>query len=164
MMSFLSFADNGSKLSASRQSQSAVLRRLVGTWKLVSTQETLKNGSTRPFPQFGSHGKGFLMYQADGYMCAQMDNPDRAKPDSVIPTGGEKLTAGCGSFAYCGRYEVDVDRKQIVHLPEIASDPSFLRSRQIRPYEFDGNCLIFSDIEKRDPEVARWKIVWRKVR
>ncbi len=152
-----------SKLSVF-ESESEVRDRLVGTWNLVLTEETLHDGSTRPFPQFGSHGKGFLMYQADGHMCAVLLNPDRPQSgDSVHITPDERGTAAADrSFAYCGRYEIDVERKQIVHLPEIATASGYVGSRQIRPYQFEGKRLIFTDVEKDGSAVARWKIVWEK--
>jgi hypothetical protein len=45
----------------------------------------------------------------------------------------------------------------------VASDQGYLGSRQVRPYRFEGERLIFSDVEKDDPAVARWKIVWETV-
>jgi Lipocalin-like domain len=152
-------------LPASGQSESEVRTRLVGTWKLVSTEETLKDGATRPFRQFGAHGKGFLMYQADGYMCANLVNPDRPKwANSSQASKEEAVVAGEGTFAYCGRYEINVEKQQIIHLPEIATNPAYVGSRQIRPYRFEGGKLILSDVEKDDAEVASWKIVWEKVK
>jgi hypothetical protein len=74
----------------------------------------------------------------------------------------EKVAADDGTFAYCGRYEIDVERKQIVHLPEIATAQGYVGSRQVRPYQFEGQRLIFSDIEKQEADVESWKIVWEK--
>ena len=145
------------------QSESEIRDRIVGTWKLVSAVDIMKDETTRPFGIYGPHGKGFLMYQRDGYMCADLVNPDRPKwADHVHPTPEEKLAAADGTFAYCGRYEIDVKQKQIVHLPEVATDPGYIGSRQIRPYTFQDGRLILSDVEKNDPTVARWKIVWEK--
>jgi lipocalin-like protein len=144
--------------------ESEIRDRIVGTWRLVSTEETLNDGTTRPFPVFGPRGRGFLMYQRDGYMCAVITNPDRLK--SAAPahaTREEKAAAADGTFSYCGRYEIDVKQETIVHLPEVASVPGFVGSRQIRPYCFEGVRLIFSDLEKDDPLVASWKIEWEKV-
>lgn len=139
--------------------------RIVGTWKLISTGETLKDGSTRPFPAFGPQAKGLLMYQREGYMCAVLTNPDRLKwNDPKHGTAEEKLAAAEGTFSYAGRYEIDVKLEQIIHLPELASAPGYAGSRQIRPYRFEGDRLVFSDVERNDPAVARWKIVWEKVR
>jgi lipocalin-like protein len=145
--------------------ESEVRDRIVGTWRLVSTEETLKDGTTRPFSAFGPHGKGFLMYQRDGYMCAVITNPDRRKSaDPAHATPEERTAAAVGAFSYGGRYEIDVKQEVIVHLPEVASDPGFVGSRQLRPYRFEGGRLIFSDVEKDDSSVARWKIVWEKVK
>ena len=150
--------------SAFSQTESEVRDRIVGTWKLVSAVNTMKDGTTRPFPSFGAHGKGFLMYQRDGYMCADLVNPDRPKwADPVHTTSEEKIAAADGTFAYCGRYEIDANQKQIIHLPEVATDPGYVGSRQIRPYVFEGNRLVLSDVSKDDPSVARWTIVWEKV-
>jgi len=149
--------------SAFGQTEPEIRDRIVGTWKLVSTEETMKDGTTRPFPSFGPHGKGFLMYQRDGYMCADLVNPDRPKwADPVHVTQEEKVAAADGTFAYCGRYEIDVKQKQIVHLPEVATDPGYVGSRQIRPFRFEGGRLVLSDVEKDDPSVAHWKLVWEK--
>lgn len=150
--------------SFSGQTELEIRDRIVGTWKLVSTEETLKDGTTRPYLQYGAQGKGFLMYQREGYMCADLVNSGRAKwADPEHSTPEEKLAAGGGSFAYCGRYEIDVRQQQIIHLPEVATDPGWVGSRQVRPYSFKDGHLIFSSDVKNDPAVARYKIVWEKV-
>jgi len=152
-----------SAASAFSQTESQIRDRILGTWTLVSTEETMKDGTTRPFPSYGPHAKGFLMYQPDGYMCADLVNPDRPKwADPTHSTTEEKVAAADGTFAYCGRYEID--EKQIVHLPEVATDPGYVGSRQVRPYRFEGSRLILSDVERDDPTVTRWKIVWERAR
>ena len=135
----------------------------MGTWKLISTEETTKDGTTRPFAAFGPHAKGFLMYQQDGYMSGELMNPDRPHvADPAHATPEERLAAAEGTFSYCGRYQIDVQEKWIVHLPEVATDPGYVGSRQVRPFSFDGRRLVLSDVEKNDPSVSRWKIVWEK--
>ena len=147
------------------QTESDIRKQIVGTWKLVSTELIMKDGTTRPDPRFGLHSKGFLMYHANGYMCADLVNPDRPKwVDPAHPTTDEMAAAGGGTFAYCGHYEIDVNHKQLVHLPEVATDPNYVGSRQIRPYTFQDGRLVLGDVEKEDPAVARWKIVWEKAR
>jgi lipocalin-like protein len=146
-----------------QQTESDVRDQIVGTWTLVSTEQTMKDGTTRPYSQFGAQAKGFLMYQRDGYMCADLVNSDRPKwADPAHPTTEEKLAAADGTFAYCGRYEIDVKQKQIVHLPEVATNPNYVGSRQVRPYTFQDGRLIFTGVAKNDPTVARSKIVWEK--
>ena len=150
--------------SAFSQTESEIRDRIVGTWKLVSAIDIMKDGTTRPYPAYGAHGKGFLMYQRDGYMCADLVNPERPRwVDPVHTTLEEKVAAADGTFAYCGRYEIDAKQKQIIHIPEVATDPGWVGSRQVRPYILAEGRLTFSDVEKSDPSVAGWKIVWEKV-
>ena len=152
----------GSFISAQNQSQ--IRDRIVGTWKLVSTEYTMQDGSKHPYPDSGRNGKGFLMYARDGYMCAVMANPDRPKwMDPAHPTIEEKVSAADGSFAYCGRYEVDAQKNQIIHLPEVATAPPFAGSRQIRPFKFEDDRLVLSGVETEEPGAVRWKIVWERV-
>jgi len=104
------------------------------------------------------------MDQRDGYMCAQLMNPDRPKwTDPLLTTVEAKAAAADGAFAHCGRYEIDVQQRWIMHLPEVATDPGYVGSRQIRPFSFEAGRLILSDVEKNDAAVARWKIIWEKV-
>jgi hypothetical protein len=147
------------------QTEAEVRERIVGTWKLVATEWTMKDGTTRPYAKYGAHGKGFLMYARDGYMCADLGNPERGKwADTNHPTKEEGMAAAEGTFAYCGKYEIDVAQSRLVHLPEVATDPGYVGSRQIRPYKFEEGRLVLSDVETQEPGVARWKIVWEKVR
>ncbi len=147
------------------QTESEVRSRLLGTWKLVSAEYTMKDGSKRPYGFLGANGKGFLMYTADGYMCANLVNPDRPKwADVLHPTADEKASVADGSFAYCGRFEIDTVKKQIIHLPEVGSRPDYAGTRQVRPYSFEEGRLVLSDVETEEPAAVRWKIVWEKAR
>src|SRR5207344_1422117 len=93
-------------LAQTGQDEAEVRRRIIGTWKLVFEEDTLKDGSKTH--EFGSNGKGFLMYSADGHMCAVEMNPDRPKwRNPEMPTQGEKASAFDASYGYCGPYEID---------------------------------------------------------
>jgi hypothetical protein len=145
-------------------SASSVRARIVGTWELVSTTEYMTDGSKRPYQDVGPNGKGFLIYTADGHMCAAGMNPDRpAWKDANKPTDAEKLRAIDGSFSYCGRYEIDAASHTIYHYPEVALEPGFVGTKQKRPYKFDGEILTFSD-KDTSPGVERHAISWKKVK
>jgi hypothetical protein len=141
--------------------------QFVGTWKLVSTEEQLKDGTTRPYKDVGPRGVGYLMYAADGHMCAVMANPDRPKwGNPPSPSASQKLAAIEGLAAYCGRFAVDLESHVIWHYPEFAWDPGFARTKQRRPYRLEGDRLTFSDKQalEEDQTVDRWTIVWEKTR
>jgi Lipocalin-like domain len=141
-----------------------VKQRLIGTWTVVSSQRTLKNGQKAFDPALGPRGMGFLIYSADGRMCAELMNPDRPAWNNSKPTDQEKVSAYNGFFGYCGRYEIDVENHILVHLPEVSLRPSYVGTRQIRPFRFEGAHLIFADKSKDDPEVESWQVVWEKVK
>jgi len=146
------------------QGQSGSVRnRFIGTWEMVSNEDHLIDGSARPFPTTGPHGKGHLMYTADGYMCAELMNPDRpAWKDLGNPSDAEKASAMDGFSAYCGRYEIDESNRVMYHYPELAWSPNYVGTKQRRPYKFSGDLLTFSDKTIGEPGVESYVVVWRK--
>jgi hypothetical protein len=139
-------------------------RKIVGTWKLVLEENTLKDGSKTH--DYGPNGKGFLMYSADGHMCFVGMDPDRPKwKNSEKPTQEEKASAFDGSYGYCGPYEIDTKHNLLIHLPEVSTGPGYVGTRQIRPHKFEGDRIVLSGGAVEDePDLASWKIVWQKVR
>jgi len=138
--------------------------QFVGTWKLVSTEENLKDGTSRPYQDVGAHGTGYLIYTADGHMCVELTGADRPKWN-VPPTTAQKIAAMDTFSAYCGRFEVDEVNHVMWHYPELSLDPNIVGIKGSRPYRFEGNRLIFSGKqapEEDDQTVDRWMIVWEK--
>lgn len=140
------------------------LKPFVGTWKLVSSVETLPNGTVQPYG-FGPHAIGYLMYDAAGHVCAQVVNPDRPGwRDPEHPTGDEVLTAFNGFGGYCGTYTVDAEAGTMAHVPEVAFDPNATGKPSPRKYQFEGKRLIYTGTEKRDGVGdVQWKMTWERV-
>jgi hypothetical protein len=142
----------------------SIQSQLVGTWELVSTEDHMKDGSKRSYPETGPHGKGFLIYTADGHMCTQLMNPDRSQwKDENQPTDAEKISAFDGFSSYCGPYEVNEAEGVVYHLPKTASFPEYVGTRQRRPVTLRGDVLTFADKVNDEPGVESYVIVWRKV-
>ena len=59
------------------QAPGPTVAQLLGTWKLVSIEDTMNDGKVQFPPQYGPHPHGFILYQPDGYMCATIVNSDR---------------------------------------------------------------------------------------
>jgi hypothetical protein len=139
--------------------------RFVGSWELVSTEYQMKDGSKHPYPELGANGRGYLMYTADGHMCAQLVNPNRpAWKDVGHATAAEKIAAIDGLVAYCGRFEVDETKHMMTHYPETAWQPNFEGTTQPRPYTFRDDLLVFSDKEDREPGALSYAITWRRMK
>ncbi len=155
----------GTSGGAPERQANAANGRLVGTWELVSTEDRMTDGSRRPYPDAGPRGKGYLIYTADGHMCAELMNPDRPSwKDATNPSAVEKVSAFDTFSAYCGRYEVEGSQNVIYHYPEVAWQPSWVGTKQRRPYRLEGDLLTFSDAIKNEPGVTSYVIVWRRVK
>ncbi|HYA44273.1 MAG TPA: hypothetical protein VED59_01600 [Acidimicrobiales bacterium] len=50
-------------------SHDAVAKQFLGVWRLVSTEQRLVDETTRPSPEFGLNGVGYLMYSDAKRMC-----------------------------------------------------------------------------------------------
>ena len=155
-----------SPLAVAAQSTSdktLTVARIVGTWQLVSDQFTLKDGSVVSNPKFGAHAKGFLMYEPDGHMCAEVMNPDRPawkKPQK--PTSDDKVTSFDGFLGYCGTYTLDAQRSILTHFPSVAWTPDYVGTSQSRPFHFEGEYLIITPVSN-DPNIAKHVLTWKRV-
>jgi hypothetical protein len=136
--------------------------QLVGSWRLVSVEITLNDGTVKPDDRFGPHARGYIMYEPDGHMCAEIMNPDRPtwkNPDN--PTDEEKITAFNGFIAYCGTYRLDAEHSTVTHYPEVAENPPYVGSTQPRPFKIEGKRLIITPASK-DPKVAKRVLTWER--
>jgi len=140
----------------------SVRERFVGTWRLVVDENISREGKVT-YPDVGPHGVGYLIYAPDGHMCVGLMNPDRPKwKEPREPTEKEKIALFDSFYAYCGRYEINEAEHVMMHLPEMASTPDYVNSKQPRPYSFEGDRVTFSGPELA-PQGGTYRIVWQKV-
>ena len=140
--------------------------QLLGTWRLVSLVDTMKDGSSGPAIKYGPHAQGFIMYEPDGHMCAQIMNPDRPSwKDPDNPTNEEKLAAFQGFIAYCGKYKLDAEHSTVTHYPSVAWMPPYVGSTQPRPFRIDGKRLIITpaiDSILRNEGIVKRVLTWER--
>jgi hypothetical protein len=157
-------------LSASLFAQSATavptVSQLVGTWKLVSIEDTMRDGKVQPSAQFGPHPHGFLMYEPDGHMCATIVNGDRPSwKDPNHATDAEKIAYHDTLIAYCGSYQLDSATSTVTHYPEIAWEPAYVGSTQPRPFRLEGDKLIITATAgMSDPAIKKRVLVWQRAK
>ena len=67
----LTWATQGSRTpSSGSQPQSSVARSpLRGTWRPASAGTFNRDGAFEPYPEYGPHPVGYLMYDPTGHMC-----------------------------------------------------------------------------------------------
>ena len=134
----------------------------LGSWGLVSLEQVLASGEV--LKPFGDSPSGLIVYQADGYMSAQLSvgRPARfANDDSGQASEEEAAEAWRGYFGYWGSFEVDVEDSMVVHRVEGSSFSNFIGTEQVRHFRFDGaNRLI---LEAESPS-GRLVAIWQRKR
>jgi hypothetical protein len=153
--------------SASVLAQSApTVSQLLGTWQIVSIEDTLKDGTVGPSADLGPHPRGFLMYEPDGHMCAALMNSDRpAWKDPAKATDAEKVTSYDTFIAYCGTYKLDSATSTVTHYPSVAWMPAYVGSVQARPFKLEGNRLIITVTEGLESlGITKRVLVWEKAK
>lgn len=144
------------------QAPQSVRERFVGAWRLVVDENISRDGKVT-YPDLGPHAVGYLIYSPGGHMCVGLMNPERPKwKEPREATDKEKIALFDSFYAYCGKYQINESGRTMIHLPELASTPDFVGSRQPRPYSFEGNRLTFSAPDT-SPNGGTYRIVWEKV-
>jgi hypothetical protein len=113
--------------------QTSLKDQLVGTWTVVSWEQTRKDGSK--FERFGTAPKGFNIFDANGrfyMMFARPDLPKIASSNPSTPTPEEAKAIVGGAIGYFGTYTVDEANKTITLHIEASSFPNQLGSEQKR--------------------------------
>ncbi len=114
--------------------------RLLGTWRLVSWENTSADG-TISYP-LGRQPAGLIMYTDDGYMSVAVMRADRepfAAGDLLAGSSEEKARAAESYVSYCGRYELRDDA--VIHHIELSLFPNWSGIDQERLLEVTGNRL-----------------------
>lgn len=117
----------------------------VGSWKFVSLIGKSTEGDV--FIPYGENLYGKIMYDAGGHMSVLLMRPDRPKFASGDIYGGtpEEMKFAFENFdAYCGTYEVDVEKGTVTHRIEGCRFPNWEGTHQVRYYEFSGDTLTLS--------------------
>ena len=136
------------------------VKRLVGSWTLVSYLTEAPDGSTgRPY----GDAVGRLTYDEHGYMSGQVMRPGRLAVAPGQWAMQEVRSAYAGYIAYFGTYEVNDAADTVVHHVEGALNPGWVGGRQVRRMRFDGDLLILSTDVPKGGAMVRHTLTWRKL-
>ena len=131
----------------------------IGTWKLMSWEFTQPDGTIQYL--YGKDVVGYLMYTADGYMSAQIMDPDRQQSDPNFPLetaeaqtlpDSDRARAYGTYVAYCGTYTVEGDK--VIHHVKAGLIPSWTGSDQRRRFRFELGRLIIGS--------GKHKLTWER--
>ncbi len=131
----------------------------TGTWKLVSWEVKQPDGTIHYL--FGRNVVGYLIYTADGYMSAEIMDPDRRQNNPHFPVetasaqtlpDADRARAYSTYLSYCGTYTVQ--GSTVTHHVKAGLIPSWTGSEQPRAFRFEGGCLIIG--------VGNQKLTWER--
>jgi hypothetical protein len=129
-------------------------KRLVGTWRLMSTTADGKMDPNR-----GPKPTGLIHYDAKGYMSVQI-MPDRVRPKfaGTQPTPDEAKAAMAGYTAYFGTYTIDEKARTVTHRRTGNINPGGMGDF-VRRYEFaPGDRLILRPVENKNA------LTWERIK
>lgn len=122
----------------------AVARQFIGTWRLISIEDTLLPSDPHDPPT------GIIMYDATGRMAVQISRVSKRAAflnGTSHATTEEKATAFSTYAAYYGTFSVDPASGTVTHHLEGSLTPGLIGHDNVRYYEFKGNRLILSPVE-----------------
>lgn len=139
--------------------------QLVGTWRLISATQRLADGTTRPDPNVGPKGVGYLIYTATGQVCALLANPERPRwATEGQPTAIEARSIYGNMVAYCGTYSVNQKDKFVLHHIEIDLMPNRTGTDRKRFFSISRDRLTLRPAPPLPNGVTDWTITWERVR
>ena len=139
-------------------------KRFVGVWTLERFTE--RSDGTEEFTPLGEKPLGLLIYTTDGFVSAQLM---RAKRESFKTdpweagdtVDGVDLTKDY--IAYCGRYEVDEESSEVIHLPLVALLPNLIHQEQHRSFTFEAETLTLVTTRRRpNGSVVASTLLWQR--
>ncbi len=131
----------------------------VGTWKLVSWEVAKPDGSIQYL--YSKDVVGYLIYTADGYVSAEIMDPDRRQSDPSFPleiaaaqtlSDSDRARAYSTYLSYCGTYTVEGNT--VTHHVKAGLIPSWTGSEQVRHFKFERGRLILG--------LGNQKLIWER--
>jgi hypothetical protein len=107
---------------------------LGGVWRLVASYVVLEDTGERT-DLLGSEQRAYGIFEPGGRMIAIGQAKDRIPGTSTSAMAELFRTM----FAYSGKWSID-DEKFVTEV-DVAADPSWVGTRQVRYYTFDGETL-----------------------
>ena len=151
----------GVSVWAQSKSQAELRKPFVGTWRLVKIESASAQGDIDALR--GKKPTGIIMYDAHGWMNAQI-MPDRPRPKYTgTPTPEQALEAVRGYTAYWGTYTIDEKAGTITHHRQGMLDGGgvdFVRKFELRN---GGNQVILTPVSGGTTNIPN-SLTWERVK
>jgi hypothetical protein len=141
---------------------------VVGSWSLVSREDRSPDGRLVPEPGLGADPLGFLVYDQEGHVAAQLMRRLRSEtagsPRVSSQSSPNNSGATDGYDAYFGTYAVDLATHTVTHHLIAALAPGDVGKKLTRRFVVSGNelRLSFDTVSASGLQVVR-TLVWRRI-
>lgn len=147
--------------------KTSLFEKLIGTWKLAELIEVPINGGEITYPM-GKNPKGLIIYNPDGYMSAQIMNPQRrnfGQEDWTIATPEEYTEEASTYLAYSGPFSTDEEKQIVNHTVEVSLFPNWTGQTQSRTVIFKDGFLHLESVKPfiSNSRLVTHKLTWKKV-
>jgi len=135
----------------------------LGAWTLATYEQHKADGAVA-YPM-GKDVVGRITYDAGGRMSAQIMRRDRPKFTSGSRQQGtpeEVRAAYYGYVGYYGPFDVDEQKKIVLHHVECCSFPNWVGTDLVRHYEFQGDRLILRVGSLAAGDASELRLTWVK--
>ena len=133
---------------------------LIGSWKLDAFE--LQTADGRTVHPYGQDLKGYLFYNADGFMSAAFMNAERGRIRGADLEAAAKTSTYDQFMAYTGPFVIEGDR--IRHFVEVSSLEVWTGTVQERWYKIDGDRLeLLTQPLTVGSDAPVGKLVWTRV-
>ncbi|HEY6976872.1 MAG TPA: lipocalin-like domain-containing protein [Chitinophagaceae bacterium] len=138
-------------------------KQLVGTWSLVSVENTNADGSkTLPY---GENPLGLLVFTEAGDYAIQIlkaIRPKVAAGDKNKATPDENAALVQGNNSHFGTYTVDPEKHSIAFNVQHAFYPNWEGNVQVRSYTLENNVLSYVVTHTTNGGAITATVVWKK--
>jgi hypothetical protein len=136
---------------------------IVGTWAFVASE--WKRADGRHANPFGAGAAGILIYDAAGYMAAQIMRADRPPVTTIAPALDAAFGLAIPGFlGYAGTYEVDDAMGVVAHEVILSSFPPWVGTQHRRRFAIERDSLTLrDDLETADGVAVAAATVWRRM-
>lgn len=148
--------------------EKTLFEKLTGTWTLVDLIEVPVNNDKIAHPM-GEKPKGLIIYSSDGYMSAQIMNPDRKNfiQEQWTNANPEEYTLEASTYlSYSGPFQTDDEKQMVSHTLYVSLFPNWTGQTQNRKVLFkDG--LLHLESEKpfmNNSRMVIHKLTWKRVK
>lgn len=143
--------------------RASIVSQLIGTWRLVSYQERMEDGSVQN--PYGEKPQGIAIFEPGGYLSLQiMKIPRVSYPAGYARASAEQLkTVQEAYLAYYGTWAVDEGHSAIIENIRGSNQPHLNNQITTQRFDFSGKQLSLRTVFENGGDQRSIEFVWEKI-